>query len=217
MSLRAGDGRHPVPTFAQSRRGDDTVGNRRFKAAGRQVRAARSRGGFSLLELLIAVGVLLFGLLGFSQAVLRSAATNEAARESALAAEAARELLETLQVEDFRSLFRMYNGDPADDPLGPGTAAGQDFAVAGLDPQADDADGFVGRIEFPVVPGAPGVLREDLDLPAMGLPRDLDGDALVDASDHKGDYRLLPVIVRITWRGRATDSEAVFRTVLGNY
>lgn len=193
------------------------MGKRRTRAAGRQVRATRNRAGFSLLELLIAVGVLLFGLLGFSQAVLRSAATNEAARESALAAEAARELLETMQVEDFQTLFRRYNADPADDPGVAGSAPGPNFAVAGLDPQTDDADGLVGRIEFPVVAAAPGVLREDLNLPAMGLPRDLDGDDVTDANDHADDYRLLPVIVRITWRGRATSSEAVFRTVLGNY
>lgn len=193
------------------------MGKRTELAPGRRARAARGRSGFSLLELLIAVGVLLFGLLGFSQAVLRSATTNEAAREGALAAEAARELLETMQSEDFEDLFRRYNGEPGDDPLGAGTAPGQDFAVAGLDPQAGDADGFVGRIEFPVVAAVPGVLREDVVLPALGMPRDLDGENGVDAGDHSDDYRLLPVIVRITWRGRATSSEAVFRTVLGNY
>lgn len=193
------------------------MGNQRFKAADRAVRAARSRAGFSLLELLIAVGVLLFGLLGFSQAVLRSAATHEASREGALAAEAARERLESMQVEDFRTLFRVYNDDPADDPLGAGTAAGPNFAVDGLDPQTDDGDGFVGRIEFPVLAAAPGVLREDIALPAMGMPRDLDGDGGWDAANHSNDYRLLPVIVRISWRGRVTDSEATFRTVLGNY
>lgn len=193
------------------------MGKRLDRAPGRRARAARGRSGFSLLELLIAVGVLLFGLLGFSQAVLRSAATNEAAREGALAAEAARELLETMQSEDFASLFSRYNGDPGDDPLGAGTAPGQDFAVAGLDPQTGDADGFVGRIEFPVNDAAPGVLREDVALTELGMPRDLDGENGVDAADHEDDYRLLPVIVRITWRGRATSSEAVFRTVLGNY
>jgi prepilin-type N-terminal cleavage/methylation domain-containing protein len=193
------------------------VGKRILLAPGRRARAARGRRGFSLLELLIAVGVLLFGLLGFSQAVLRSATTNETAREGALAAEAARELLERLQSEDFSDLFRRYNGLPGDDPLGAGTAPGQNFAVAGLDPQEGDADGFVGRIEFPVNDAAPGVLREDLVLPALGMPRDLDGENGVDAGDHSDDYRLLPVIVRISWRGRATNSEAVFRTVLGNY
>ncbi|HVS17164.1 MAG TPA: hypothetical protein VMT18_01095 [Planctomycetota bacterium] len=193
------------------------MGKRQSRAAGKSARAAGSRAGFSLLELLIAVGVLLFGLLGFSQAVLRSAAQNEAAREGALAAEAAREVLERLQTEDFRNLFRTYNDDPADDPLGPGSAPGSNFAVAGLDAQDGDADGLPGRIEFPVAAGAPGVLREDVNIPAMGMPRDLDGDEIVDGVDHKNDYRLLPVIVRISWRGRATNSEAVFRTVLGNY
>lgn len=193
------------------------MGKRIQRAAGGAARAARSRAGFSLLELLIAVGVLLFGLLGFSQAVLRSAATNEASREGALAAEAARELLETMQSEEFAQLFRRYNGDPGDDPGVAGSAPGWNFAVAGLDPQADDADGFVGRIEFPVNAVAPGVLREDVALPELGMPRDLDGANGIDAGDHKDDYRLLPVTVRVSWRGRATDSEAVFRTVLGNY
>lgn len=192
------------------------MGKQTFRVRGRRVRATSIRGGFSLLELLIAVGVLLFGMLGFSQAVLRSAATNEAAREGALAAEAARELLETMQAEDFATLFRRYNADPADDPGMAGSGPGANFAVAGLDPQANDGDGFVGRIEFPVEAAAPAVLREDLVLPALGTPRDLDGDDVVDGADHKDDYRLLPVVVRIQWRGHTTDSEAVFRTVLGN-
>jgi len=193
------------------------VGNRRSSAPGLRVRVAGSRSGFSLLELLIAVGVLLFGLLGFSQAVLRSAATNEAAREGALAAEAAREVLERMQTEDFRTLFREYNDDPNDDPLGVGTGQGPNFAVLGLDPIVGDADGMAGHIEFPVAAGLPGELHENVNIPAMGMPRDLDGLNGVDAADHKLDYKLLPVVVRITWRGRATNSEAVFRTMLGDY
>lgn len=178
---------------------------------------AAGQAGFTLLELMIAVGVLLFGLLGFSQAVLRSVATNEATREGALAAEAARQVLETLQAETFGEVFRRYNAEPADDPGVAGTAPGSNFAVPGLTAQSSDADGFVGRIEFPTVAIAPGVLRENLALPAMGLPRDLNGDDFWDAADHSADYRLLPVVVRISWRGKAADSEAVFRTVLGNY
>lgn len=193
------------------------MGKQSFRVRDRRVRASRFRAGFSLLELLVAVGVLLFGLLGFSQAVLRSAATNESAREGALAAAAARELIETMQAEEFATLFRRYNDDPTDDPGVAGSAPGANFAVGGLDAQAGDADGFVGRIEFPVQAAAPGTLREDLVLPAMGTPRDLDGDDVVDGVDHKDDYRLLPVVVRIQWRGRATDSQAVFRTVLGSF
>jgi type II secretory pathway pseudopilin PulG len=193
------------------------VGKRTIRVLGRRVRATGFRAGFSLLELLVAVGVLLFGLLGFSQAVLRSAATNEASREGALAAAAARELIETMQAEEFATLFRRYNDDPADDPGMAGSAPGANFAVAGLDPQDGDADGFVGRVEFPVQAGAAGILREDLVLPAMGTPRDIDGDDVVDAADKKDSYRLLPVVVRIQWRGRATDSQAVFRTVLGSF
>lgn len=45
------------------------------------------------------------------------------------------------------------------------------------------------------------VLREDyLDL-RFGMPRDLNGDSLIDNVDHSEDYLVLPVHVQIRWRG----------------
>jgi prepilin-type N-terminal cleavage/methylation domain-containing protein len=176
-----------------------------------------SRSGFSLIEVVIAISVLLFGLLGFSQAVLRSVKTNDATREEALASEAARRMLETLQSQEFADVFRLYNANPNDDPGLPGSAPGANFAVAGLNALADDADGFVGEIIFPVNAGAPGVLREDVVSIPLGMPRDIDGDEVLDAADHSDDYRVLPVVVRITWRGSATTERVDFRTVLGNF
>lgn len=51
-------------------------------------------------------------------------------------------------------------------------------------------------------PGDPVVLtalREDCDLPEIGLPRDLNGDSVVDSLDHSHDYAILPVMIRIEW------------------
>jgi hypothetical protein len=52
------------------------------------------------------------------------------------------------------------------------------------------------------LPELDGLLRENAELPILGLPRDLNGDLIVDSSDHAADYLVLPAIVRIEWRGR---------------
>jgi len=171
----------------------------------------------TLVELMIAMVVLLFGLLGFTHSILRAVATNEATRESAIADEAARQMLETLQASPFDDVFALYNAVTADDPGGSGTAPGSGFAVAGLDPVEGDPDGLVGEILFPVTDVSPGVLREDLASTLLGTPRDLNGDGGTDSNDHSGDYRILPVVVRLTWRGASGVTQVNFRTMLGDY
>jgi hypothetical protein len=63
-----------------------------------------------------------------------------------------------------------------------------------------DRDGHlpVARATFPL--DADGrTLREDLDAPELGLPRDLDGDGVIDSEDHSGDFRILPVVLELEW------------------
>jgi hypothetical protein len=129
--------------------------------------------------------------------------------EMARAAEALRSTLEVLRNEDFRQLVPLFDPDPFNDPLGPGTAPGNSFAVAGLVPTDDDPDGRVGEIRMPLSDEAPpGALvpewqmREDLEDKLLGLPRDLDGDGAVDAEDHSEDFRILPVLVVARWKGQ---------------
>jgi hypothetical protein len=43
--------------------------------------------------------------------------------------------------------------------------------------------------------GGLAVLREDADLPAFGLPFDLNGDGVIDGSARNADYRALPLTV----------------------
>ncbi len=45
-------------------------------------------------------------------------------------------------------------------------------------------------------------LREDYQDERLGLPRDLNGDSILDSLDHSEDYILLPILVRIKWEGR---------------
>jgi hypothetical protein len=135
----------------------------------------------------------------------------DANRESHLAMLAARSAVEQLRGEPFAQAFATFNADPSDDPGGPGTAPGSGFDVPGLSPQRGDPDGRVGQILFP---GDGSQLREDAADPGLGLPRDLSGDGLVDAADHATDYVLLPLRVRLRWRGKSGDREVEYVTYL---
>lgn len=182
--------------------------------------ALRSLGrrGFTFVELTIGMAVLLVALLIFSSSVSGVAKQRTVNRETNLAVAAARNLLETLRSEDFGQVYALYNADPADDPLGAGTAPGSRFVVEGLD-DTPDGGGFDGEIVFPSLedPVAGWQLREDLDLPVLGLPRDLSGDSVVDDQDHAGAYFILPVQIRVRWRSPIGTREYEMTTQLCRY
>ena len=115
----------------------------------------------------------------------------------------------------FREVFACYNADPGDD-LGLTIAArGPNFTVVGLDVQTGDPDGFCGRVLFPsVAPGGAEELREDFVDAGLNMPRDLNGDGMVDALDHGDDYVLLPVRVRVEWRGISGPRQIELETML---
>ena len=110
-------------------------------------------------------------------------------------------------------VFAAFNEDAADDPEGAGTAPGADFAVPGLSALSSDADGMVGKIIFPTIAGE---LREDVTDAALGMPRDLNGDGVTDSADHSGDFVLVPVRIRLEWRGSAGPRDMEFHTLLAD-
>jgi hypothetical protein len=148
----------------------------------------------SMLVLIVAVGA---GLGAMSSFV----GLEDSNRETVTAYLAARRQIETLQAADFSGLFVEFNTAGADDPGGAGTSPGAGFVVPGLDLRDGDGDGMVGRIVLPEDAADATILREDLNDRGFGMPRDLTADGVADAVDHSSDYQVLPVRVRIEWRG----------------
>jgi hypothetical protein len=180
---------------------------------------ARRRRGLTLLEIVMTLSILVAALLGLSQALLDSMTTNAMNRQVALATDGARRAVSDLQGAPFAQVFGLYNSGQQGNLLGGRPVQGGAFEIEGLTPLADDADGLVGRIRFPEVSGVAGIqLREDVADERFGSPRDLNGDGVVgDALDHSGDYRVLPVVIEVDWRGPKGPAHVEFKTVLSRY
>ena len=180
---------------------------------GRLVRGASGRAsrraGWTLLEILISTVILLILLMGFSYGLVSSTSLGTATREQGTAREAARGRLEELRATAFEEVLARYSGEPGEDPV---AKPGSHFDVPGLTARPDDPDGHVGEIVFPL--SEDGELREDLELERLGMPRDLSGEGDIDGLDHAADYRLLPVLVRLEWRGASGDALFELVTVL---
>ena len=159
-----------------------------------------------LLEVAVAMPILLIALTLFAQMLIAGNQLRSGAHAEWAGSSAAQDLLEKMRNEDFNEVFRLYNADPFDDPAGAGTAPGINFSVPKLDPLDTDLDGMVGEVILPFWNAGTELspawqVREDVGVPALGMPRDLNGDSIIDDLDHAADYSFLPVIVRLSWRG----------------
>ena len=164
-------------------------------SGGRAAGPRNARAGFTLLEMVIAIVILTVSVGGMLASVLSSGKLEAGRTERELPIRAAESQIETLQGVDFATVFATFNR--------------RTFAVEGLDPQEGAA--AVGAFEFPTVGNQ---LREDVDDAGLGMPRDLSGDGVVDGADHSGTYQILPVRVRVAWRGSAGESQVVLETYL---
>ena len=171
-----------------------------------------------MLELAVAITVFVLGALAYAQTMISLERAQVRTREAGRATQAARAVLERIHAEAFPEAFRRYNGEVADDPGGAGTAPGSHFAVDGLSARPGDVDGLAGEVIFPTPPNQPGRLSEAVVDPALGMPRDLNGDGGVNAAENYAtDYRILPVRVRIAWTGVAGPGLVEINTMLGNW
>lgn len=197
------------------------------------------RAGLSLVEIVVALSVLVVAASIFCQTLLSTTRLRHLNRENTLAADAARVVLERMRNEPFLEIYRDYNVDPKDDPGGNGTGPGNLFDVEGLQPLDDAPAGRVGRIFFPdmavqvaasggsggkKVVGAPPTppvtqwhLREDVADEGLGMPRDLNGNNVIDTANHSSDYLVLPVRVVIDWKSSAGARRFELVTQFGDF
>ncbi len=164
-----------------------------------------------VMTILSVAGLCLVGSMTYS---VKQNALNE---ESATAMFAARAILEQMKAaDDLQELYTTFNSDPADDPLGTSTAVGNTFTVYELADTTVDRTTGRGDILFPTILDGESrtVLREDLDLPELGLPRDLNGDGVIDSENHAEDFRVLPVRIRVQWEGITGHREIKLTTVM---
>lgn len=206
-------------------------------------RRVRAR-GTTLIELMVVMSVMLVAVSIFYQMVISTNRLRVLNHENAVAVEAARAVIEQLRNEDFADVWKLYNPDPSDDPGGAGSAPGHRFEVADLEPLDSALDGCVGEIVFPSelveisggagagklvgsLVGGGGVLgavsvsqwqlREDFVDDELGMPRDLDGDSVVDDANHARNYLILPVRIRLEWEGVFGPRTLDLYTMIGEF
>ena len=172
----------------------------------------RRQRGATLISLFLWAVFMLIGALALARVVLGSVAASATNRETALAVEAANEAIESLQQFEFSEVFKRCNATTVDDPEA-GLSPGPGFAVPGLDAIAGDPDGLPGWIQFPTAEGNEGLLAEGFRERFAGMPTDLnlDGDELDPLTT---EYKLLPVIVTVRWRGTTGVRRTQLATVL---
>ena len=165
----------------------------------RQDEEAKRSGGFTLIELVAAGAILAIGACGLSSVLVNAMTTTAVNRESSQARAAAQQLLEQIQNIPVGDVFATFNDDTRDDPLGPSTAPGSSFEIE-LKPAAAQVSSMTGEVLFPTLTSM-GALREDVRDEQLGMPRDLNGDGEIDSLSHSRDYVVLPVRIRVVWRG----------------
>jgi prepilin-type N-terminal cleavage/methylation domain-containing protein len=177
---------------------------------------SRPRGarGLTLIEVTISMAVMTIAMAMFSGVITTTTRIGSEKRLASVASHAARSQLERLRCQPFAQVWRLYNESSADDPAGAGTGPGPHFEVPGLKPLKGDADGFVGRVVLPHVGTA---LLENAVDEGFGLPRDLNGDTLIDERDHAGDYAILPVMVELEWDTPLGPRRLEMHTMLAGY
>ncbi len=162
------------------------------------------RDGFTLVETALATTVLMIALMSASVATLRMHSLRRQNREKVLAQNALRSVAEQIHsvsgsmqgAEDMQDWI-----DAVMDTFGPGGTVGTTFAVPELTAQGQDDDAEVGAITlFTNETATDAAIGFE-----MGLPRDLNGDGLIndpDVTDGVGDPgRILPVLLTVRWRG----------------
>jgi hypothetical protein len=151
------------------------------------------------------------GILGLSAVIATSVKLTAVNRETARARQAGNMMLEEIRTYPVSEVYARFNSDPKDDPEAGSPGETFEVPTVGL---SSVMGAMIGTIEFPT--SAAGVeLCETTKDAMLGMPMDLNGDGSLDDASHATDYVLLPIRIRVTWRGiageRAVEMYAVLR------
>lgn len=145
--------------------------------------ALRQEGGFTLLELMIAMLVLVIGITSATATLASSGTAERTLRERQIVIQAANDFIDQVLSTDFFQVIPAYR---------PGGTPGPTFAVPIFEATTS------GRIDFFFDETA-----RDADLPMpLGFPRDLDGDGLATNTNASVNPQVIVAVVTVSW-GRA--------------
>ncbi|MCZ6602900.1 MAG: prepilin-type N-terminal cleavage/methylation domain-containing protein [Planctomycetota bacterium] len=166
-------------------------------------RGPRRDGGLTMVELMIVMVILVVALLGFVFGLGVSVQDVGASRLSYIAMSAARSKVEELKGYTFRQIYADF---------GPGSA-GQAFDVTyveegntyRLETSRGSTSGLVlFCVDETAIPGDYGWVAS----------YDLNGDGDSSDSDVSGRYKILPVIVRVTWMDAYGERDVEMKSIL---
>jgi hypothetical protein len=182
-------------------------------------RRLRPDAGFGLVEVLFSSAILVIAVLGNASSVSTAHSTFRAVEERGRAVEVMARFLERMRGDDdwaglyarMRVKSRETEGDTGRTGLGVDpelrmyapTAYYPDFTV----PEDLGTVSFLVQVPGLSVGGSLPTLRESQDAPRYGLPADLNGDGEITSESREGDYRALPVVLRMRWTRRNGASE----------
>jgi hypothetical protein len=144
--------------------------------------------GLTLVEVVTASAVIALVVVGIVGGISASAKQAALAADTALAVDGARNQVEKMAARSFHTIFASFNDTGTD---------GSWFDIPGLTPVAGAS--HVGHVSFPGDNTAN--LYENVSSAALGMPRDLDGDGLIDGANKASTYVLLPFQITVSWRG----------------
>jgi type II secretory pathway pseudopilin PulG len=188
--------------------------------------------GFTLVEVVIALCVIVLTLIGLISGISYASRTNAVIQDDELAMRGAQKIIETIRSYPVGMVWACFNNNPADAASLPSTygwnptaypeMASNMFAVEGLSPIGDTVNGVTwtqcGMVSFPGDQTTKLVEITDKTDPMWDENgADLNANDVTAESLGVADpYNLLPVTITLRWQGIGGKRTMTFRYLLIN-